>query len=177
MTDLSEQDLLNCCGNDGLDGGPYCLNWIARRGGLHTYSDYPYTAGDGGITCTGGNSVCQYSGGPILGSLSGAYCLDNDPSGGNEMMVNLIMQMSGPMITSIASSGLAGYNGGIITGMCYARNIDHTVLMVGYGEENGIPYYIMKNSWGPQFGEGGYFRMQANVCCLGFCGGGNCKAN
>lgn len=161
----------------GLDPGPYCLDWVARRGGLRTLAEYPYTAGDGGITCTGGHQVCNANAGIPVGSLSGAYCIENDPSGANEGMVNLVMQMSGPMITSIASSGLSGYTGGIITDMCSARNLDHTVMIVGYGEENGLSYYIVKNSWGEGFGEGGYFRMQANVCCLGFCGGGNCKPN
>ena len=84
--------------------------------------------------------------------------------------------MSGPMITSIAADWLASYVGGIITGRCSARDLNHSVLIVGYGDENGTPYFIVKNSWGSGWGEGGYFRMQANVCCMGFCGGGNCQA-
>jgi C1A family cysteine protease len=79
------------------------------------------------------------------------------------------------MITSIAASGLGGYISGIITGGCGQRNLDHTVLIVGQGYENGVQYWTVRNSWGMGFGEAGYFRMQYGVCCMGFCGGGNCQ--
>lgn len=39
----------------------------------------------------------------------------------------------------------------------------HAVLMTGYGTENGIPYWILKNSFSDQWGERGYFRMQRGI--------------
>ncbi|EGC39810.1 hypothetical protein DICPUDRAFT_74639 [Dictyostelium purpureum] len=56
------------------------------------------------------------------------------------------------------------YNGGIY----YSANCDkyrttHAVVVLGYGTENGIDYWIIKNSWGPEWGEKGYFRMRRNI--------------
>eukprot|EP01099_Mayorella_cantabrigiensis_P006945 TRINITY_DN595_c0_g1_i5.p1 TRINITY_DN595_c0_g1~~TRINITY_DN595_c0_g1_i5.p1 ORF type:complete len:350 (-),score=92.10 TRINITY_DN595_c0_g1_i5:169-1194(-) len=171
LTDFSEEELLNCCGRDGLDGGAYCGDWLARNG-LNTLSGYPYKAGYDPSHCYG--SCDNAKANVVAGRIGGISCIENDPSGANEAYVNLYMQMEGPMITSLASSILGGYVSGIISSTCGYRNIDHTVLIVGQGTQNGVPYWILKNSWGTSFGESGYFRMRYGVCCGGFCGGGNC---
>lgn len=51
------------------------------------------------------------------------------------------------------------YKTGVITGTACGTNLDHGVLAVGYGTENGTPYYLVKNSWGPTWGEKGYVKI------------------
>ena len=50
------------------------------------------------------------------------------------------------------------------------HNLDHAVTAVGYGVENGKEYYIIRNSWGADWGEQGYVRMAAGKDGNGVCG-------
>jgi len=67
------------------------------------------------------------------------------------------------------------YSGGIDTGKkCDPTALDHGVLAVGYGVENNVPYWIIKNSWGAGWGEQGYYRIQRGV---GACGLNTCVSH
>jgi cathepsin C len=43
------------------------------------------------------------------------------------------------------------------------EKVDHSVLLVGWGEENGVRYWLVQNTWGDDWGEGGYFRIVRGV--------------
>ena len=50
---------------------------------------------------------------------------------------------------------------------CSPYILNHAVVLVGYGTANGVDYWIMKNSWGPNWEEKGYFRVRRGT---GMCG-------
>jgi len=55
------------------------------------------------------------------------------------------------------------YDGGVITSGCGNR-LDHGVLAVGYGTLDGEEYILVKNSWGPSWGDEGYVRVAPDQC-------------
>jgi KDEL-tailed cysteine endopeptidase len=62
------------------------------------------------------------------------------------------------------------YIKGIITDTTCGTRLDHAVTAVGYGTENGQAYYLVKNSWGADWGEQGYVRIGMNGDGAGICG-------
>ena len=66
------------------------------------------------------------------------------------------------------------YKSGIFDKERCGCDVDHAVLMVGYGEEDGTEYWIVKNSWAADWGEDGYIRFAINgvgrgICCVQSC--------
>lgn len=61
------------------------------------------------------------------------------------------------------------YSSGIIT-QCVGQLLDHAVILVGWGNENGTDYWIIRNSWNQRWGENGYARIHIEEGCLNSCG-------
>ena len=73
----------------------------------------------------------------------------------------------GPTSVAIEAdkSVFQNYHSGVLTSHACGTNLDHGVTAVGYGTEDGEPYFLVRNSWGPSWGLNGYFKIgQNNVC-------------
>ncbi|CAN6482417.1 unnamed protein product [Victoria cruziana] len=155
LVSLSEQELVDCdtSYNQGCNGGlmDYAFQFIINNGGIDSEEDYPYKARDG--TCD------QYRKNARVVTIDDYEDVpENDESALMKAVANQ------PVSVAIEAGGRTFqlYDSGIFTGTC-GTELDHGVAAVGYGTENGVDYWIVKNSWGYSWGEKGYIRMQRNV--------------
>jgi cathepsin L len=154
LTSLSEQELVDCggtYGNAGCNGGLMDSAFkYEEANGLCTEAAYPYTAKDG--TCK--KSSCTASANTkVTKYVDVAH---------NENALGAAVDI-GPVSVAIEAdqSGFQMYSGGVFSGKC-GTNLDHGVLVVGYGTDGSTPYWKVKNSWGTSWGEKGYIRMIRN---------------
>merc|ERR550539_1925546 len=70
------------------------------------------------------------------------------------------------MIALHVDSGFSNYASGIYDG-CTETQINHGVVLVGYGTEDGVDYWIVKNSWGENWGDNGYIKIKRGVNMCG----------
>jgi len=66
---------------------------------------------------------------------------------------------NGPLSVALDATYWSFYSGGIYDSSCSSTRMNHGVLLVGYGEEKDVKYWIIKNSWGESWGEKGYIRL------------------
>merc|ERR1712045_773556 len=158
---LSEQQLVDCSkANQGCNGGlmDYGFTYLKGLGasGDDTESSYPYTAKNG--RCHADTGVASNI--RVTGYTDVAR---------SEAALRNAVGTVGPVSIAIEADQRAFqfYNGGVLTKGCGQR-LDHGVLLVGYGTENSQDYWIVKNSWGPSWGEQGYIRIAqgSNLCGL-----------
>ncbi|NBP59486.1 hypothetical protein EBU71_23600, partial [bacterium] len=151
LVDLSEQELVDCAtgvayGSHGCNGGQMegAFKFIIQNGQC-SLTSYPYTAKDG--TC----QKCS----PIVHISS---CSDVKPNDQISLKAAVAQQ---PVAVAIEADTryFQSYSSGILTSSSCGTNLDHGVLIVGYGTENGQDYWIVKNSWGPSWGDKGYVKI------------------
>ncbi|KAJ4765808.1 Cysteine protease [Rhynchospora pubera] len=137
---------------------------VLGNGGITTESDYYYTSGS-----TGKTGICNY---PKTYDYAVSIQSYQDVTTYCESCLKDAVANQ-PVSVAIEASGSAFqfYSSGIFTGPC-GTNLDHGVLVVGYGPcSAGTSYWIVKNSWGTSWVESGYIRMQRNVASTaGLCG-------
>ncbi|KAJ9578024.1 hypothetical protein L9F63_025115 [Diploptera punctata] len=159
LNSLSEQNLVDCSifvGNLGCGGGyiDTCFEYIKQNGGIDTEESYPYKAKDG---------TCVYSN-KTIGATDTGYV---DLASGDEEKLKVAIATIGPISVAIhaSQSSFKSYRSGIYCDPdCSSKDLDHGVLVVGYGtdKETNQDYYIVKNSWGAGWGENGYLKMCRN---------------
>eukprot|EP01087_Luapelamoeba_hula_P008213 TRINITY_DN203_c0_g1_i1.p1 TRINITY_DN203_c0_g1~~TRINITY_DN203_c0_g1_i1.p1 ORF type:complete len:323 (-),score=38.21 TRINITY_DN203_c0_g1_i1:201-1169(-) len=159
LTQLSMQQIVDCdTSDDGCNGGdpPTAYQYVQSAGGLEAYSSYPYTAQDG---------YCQFSSSSVVAQISGwNYATQSQDE---NAMANFLVQY-GPLSICVDAESWQYYNGGVITsGDGCGTSLDHCVMATGFSTQgsNG-PYWIVRNSWGTDWGMSGYLfvQMGANVC-------------
>ncbi|EEF52907.1 cysteine protease, putative [Ricinus communis] len=152
LTSLSEQELIDCdtTYNNGCNGGlmDYAFAYIVANGGLHKEEDYPYIMEEG--TCDMRKEESDAV------TISGYHDV---PQNSEESLLKALANQ--PLSIAIEASGrdFQFYSGGVFDGHC-GTELDHGVAAVGYGTSKGLDYIIVKNSWGPKWGEKGYIRMK-----------------
>merc|ERR1719422_3076183 len=82
----------------------------------------------------------------------------------DEETLKRLVYLNGAVQSSISAldESFREYKGGIYSG-CSTKITNHGVLLVGYGTENGTDFWILRNSWGGNWGEGGFMRMRRGV--------------
>jgi C1A family cysteine protease len=164
LESFSEQQLVDCDnfrngGNSlGCNGGDMgtAMDWITKNGGLCSEDEYPYISG---TTKTSGS--CDKTCDKISGSKITSH-VSVTPNSDYDLMKALSQQ---PVSVAIEADQKVFqlYNSGILTGDVCGDDLDHGVLVVGYGSEDGVDYYIVKNSWSDTWGDNGYIRLERNA--------------
>ena len=147
LVSLSEQELVNCVKEDhGCYGGSMDDAFeYARENAICTEIEEPYVAHS--ETCMACSEAIIFDG-----------CFDIEES--NQMHLKEAVTR-GPVSVAIQANSaiFQHYNGGVITDRSCGTQLDHGVLVVGYGEDAGQKYWLVKNSWGADWGEDGYVRI------------------
>ncbi|KAJ0643478.1 putative cathepsin F [Helianthus annuus] len=172
LVSLSEQQLVDCdhecdpaeynsC-DSGCNGGLMnnAFEYILKAGGLQKEEDYPYTGIDG---------TCHFDKSKIAASVSNFSVVSADE---DQIAANLVKY--GPLAIGINAAWMQTYIGQVSCPyICSKQNLDHAVLLVGYAAAGYAPlrfkdkpYWIVKNSWGADWGEDGYYKVCSgyNAC-------------
>ncbi|KAM0861678.1 hypothetical protein ACQ4PT_045731 [Festuca glaucescens] len=157
---LSEQQLLDCTTdhNNGCGGGVMnsAFQYIADNGGITTENAYPYVAVQG---------MCDSDGKKPAATISGFQAV---PANDEDALAAAVANQPVSVGIDGQDQSFQLYRGGIMTADACGTDMNHAVTLVGYGiQQDGTSYWLVKNSWGETWGEGGYMKLERGT---GACG-------
>ena len=166
VEDMSVKQLMACDTQDNgcNTGNMYtAYDWIGDNGGLSSrrdYNDPKYVSAGPGDDDT---ATCRDDPDLRLALDTPAMC-DIKMTGGNVALMEAV-RGAGPIAIGINANNLQFYESGVINAASCPpgrgiQSINHAALLVGWGEENGVKYWLVKNSYGLDFGENGFFRLE-----------------
>lgn len=156
LVSLSPQNLVDCStkyGNKGCDGGfmTQAFQYVIDNNGIDSDVSYPYHAMDG---------KCNYN-----PSTRAATCVKyREVAPGTEENLQQALANVGPVSVAIDArhASFYLYKSGVYDDPSCTQEVNHGVLAVGYGSLNGKDYWLIKNSWGQNYGDKGYVLMARN---------------
>ncbi|KAH8372731.1 hypothetical protein KR009_004051, partial [Drosophila setifemur] len=155
LPNLSEQNLVDCGPRffalNGCDGGlqEYAMAFITEeQKGISLANSYKYVDH---------KDTCKYDAGTSGAHITGVATIPPQ----DEELLKKVVGTLGPVACSIyGTETLKNYEAGIYSDeACNGEEPNHSILVVGYGSEDGKDYWIIKNSWSENWGEEGYFRL------------------
>ena len=161
---FSEQQPVDCAqefGAEGCGGGwmEYVYEYIIKRGGIERRADYPYVAMV---------QQCKENPSKYVGKLKDYLTIPR-----NDCKDMLLAITYNPIATAIDAGYMPFYKSGVYDYPHCTDNINHAVSIVGFGRDwaNGKEYYTVRNTFGRDWGEEGYIKMDRNVQPVsGLCG-------
>jgi C1A family cysteine protease len=154
---LGPQQIVDCDKTDyGCSGGwPHAaFDYVKQQGGQDTESVYPYTARDG---------TCKFKSNGIGAKISGYNTISK-----NEKTIQASLATVAPFSVCVDAEEWSFYSGGVITPSQCGRSVDHCVQLIGYDATKAPGYWIVRNSWGTDWGLTGliYLQMGSDTCLI-----------
>jgi C1A family cysteine protease len=152
LANASPQHLVDCAtGSNGCNGGTAmaAFDYVRKNGGIHSWSSYPYK---------GYRGTCRKFTTSISAKITGSTLM---PAKSYSTMMNWVAY-KGPIVVALDASYWRHYTGGVLaSGSRDPMRVNHSVLVIGYGKTlSGVPYWIVKNSWGTGWGISGYIKVR-----------------
>ncbi|PON96405.1 Cyseine protease [Trema orientale] len=157
LVSLSEQQLVDCdtkSYDKGCQGGymENAFNFIVKNRGITSEAIYPYKAKDG--ACNFRKSVFH------VAKIKGYQTV---PQNNEAALLKAVAHQPVSVAIDAGGSAFQFYSSGVYKGSC-GTSLNHGVTAVGYGtDDDGTKYWIVKNSWGTNWGEEGYVRIERDV--------------